>query len=84
MLLIHRFHQSGFLQSVVAAWMVNQELTRGIQGGIFADDMGVGKTVHAVNLIMNRPLNGLTLVVAPKSVLTQLLEELSRFDGLKT
>jgi superfamily II DNA or RNA helicase len=48
-------------------------------GACLADDMGLGKTVQALALILLRADQGPTLVVAPTSVSTNWLTEISRF-----
>ena len=49
------------------SWMVAQEKWRG--GGILADDMGMGKTIQSIALVLKR--GGRTLVVCPASLTTQ-------------
>lgn len=40
------------------AWMVHQETSSSNRGGILADEMGMGKTIEAISLMLyNRPSN---------------------------
>ena len=48
-------------------------------GGCLADDMGLGKTIQSLAIILQRALKGPSLVVAPTSVSTNWLSEVSRF-----
>ncbi|MCP4217232.1 MAG: DEAD/DEAH box helicase, partial [bacterium] len=48
-------------------------------GACLADDMGLGKTVQALAVILQRAPQGPTLVVAPKSVTLNWLNEAFRF-----
>jgi len=48
-------------------------------GGCLADDMGLGKTLQSLAVILQRATNGPSLVVAPTSVSTNWLTEVSRF-----
>jgi superfamily II DNA or RNA helicase len=48
-------------------------------GGVLADDMGLGKTVQALALLLQRKKLGPALVVAPKSVAFNWLDEAQRF-----
>ncbi len=48
-------------------------------GACLADDMGLGKTVQVIALLLDRSTAGPALVIAPTSVCTNWIEELSRF-----
>lgn len=48
-------------------------------GGCLADDMGLGKTIQSLAIILQCATNGPSLVVAPTSVSTNWLSEVSRF-----
>ncbi len=48
-------------------------------GGCLADDMGLGKTIQSLAIILQCAANGPSLVVAPTSVSTNWLSEVSRF-----
>ncbi|KAF4691369.1 hypothetical protein FOZ60_015775 [Perkinsus olseni] len=70
------------------AWMCNQELTKECRGGVLADEMGMGKTIQAVALIMKRreETKGPTLVVCPVAAVMQWYSEIHRYlkpDSLK-
>jgi len=44
-------------QKTGTSWMVHQELSTDIRGGVLADEMGMGKTIQAIVTILdNRPL----------------------------
>ncbi len=53
-------------------------------GGCLADDMGLGKTLQSLAVILQRASNGPSLVVAPTSVSTNWLSEVSRFTPTLT
>ena len=55
------------------SWMTKQEDTFG--GGILADDMGMGKTIQSIALILRRTC--LTLIVTPASLTSQWREALN-------
>ncbi|KAF4663677.1 hypothetical protein FOL47_005594 [Perkinsus chesapeaki] len=63
------------------AWMCNQELTQECRGGILADEMGMGKTIQAVALVMKRlpETKGPTLVVCPVAAVMQWYSEIHRY-----
>src|SRR5210317_949351 len=52
--------------------------TSGPKGGFLCDDMGMGKTIQLVATILGNP-KPRTLVVVPKSIITQWAEEIKRF-----
>ena len=63
-------------------WMTKQEQTQW-QGGLLGDEMGMGKTIQAVSLIMSDyPQKDPTLVVVPPVALMQWSSEISEYtDG---
>jgi superfamily II DNA or RNA helicase len=60
-----------------AAWMLR--LAEWAPGCILADDMGLGKTVQTAAVLLARRKLGPALVVAPASVTSNWIAELSRF-----
>lgn len=48
-------------------------------GGCLADDMGLGKTLQSLAIILKHAVDGPSLVVAPTSVSTNWLTEVTRF-----
>lgn len=63
------------------AWMLNSELGRsdnGPLGGFLCDEMGLGKTVQTASVMLGNKVDR-TLVIAPRSVITQWVSELNRF-----
>src|SRR6056300_50991 len=60
-------------------WMLNMENQEsGPKGGFLCDEMGLGKTVQLVATILGNP-KPRTLIVVPKSIITQWVEEINRF-----
>lgn len=64
------------------SWMIRQEKT-GYNGGLLGDEMGMGKTIQAVSLIMSDyPAKAPTLVVVPPVALMQWSNEIKEYtDG---
>eukprot|EP00928_Gymnodinium_smaydae_P035606 TRINITY_DN25023_c0_g4_i1.p1 TRINITY_DN25023_c0_g4~~TRINITY_DN25023_c0_g4_i1.p1 ORF type:complete len:1193 (+),score=345.81 TRINITY_DN25023_c0_g4_i1:101-3679(+) len=62
------------------AWMCRQE-EMNAQGGILADEMGMGKTIQAISLLLARPQKGPCLVVCPMAAVTQWVKEIERFTS---
>ena len=52
--------------------------TSGPKGGFLCDEMGLGKTVQLVATMLGNP-KPRTLIVVPKSIITQWAEEIKRF-----
>ncbi|KAI9137496.1 SNF2 family N-terminal domain-containing protein [Paraphysoderma sedebokerense] len=52
------------------AWLLKQENTD-MKGGILADEMGMGKTLSMISLILSAPLETPTLVLAPTVAISQ-------------
>lgn len=76
-------------QETGVQWLVGRETGKTPHGGFLCDEMGLGKTIQLIEMMRANPL-GRTLVVVPKSILTQWAEELERrsvsvhvFDGPK-
>ncbi|OMJ14028.1 DNA repair protein RAD16 [Smittium culicis] len=59
-------------------WMSKMEASE-IKGGILADEMGMGKTIQTIALLLHTPLNKPTLVVAPTVALIQWNKEINNF-----
>jgi len=61
-------------------WMLEREFDQNIKGGFLCDEMGLGKTIEVIaTMLGNR--HARTLIVAPKTVLTQWRDEIRRFSG---
>mgnify|MGYP001289521426 CR=1 FL=1 len=60
------------------AFMKNMELTHN-RGGVLADEVGLGKTIQAIGLILETP--GHTLIAGPVAVIPQWTEKLKRRLG---
>mmetsp|Transcript_56102 Transcript_56102/g.88937 ORF Transcript_56102/g.88937 Transcript_56102/m.88937 type:complete len:1185 (-) Transcript_56102:208-3762(-) len=65
------------------AWMCNQEETAA-GGGILADEMGMGKTIQAIALLVAKRLDGPALVVVPMAAVSQWVSEITRFTTKNT
>lgn len=60
-------------------WMLTMEnQTSGPKGGFLCDEMGLGKTVQILATMLGNPKTR-TLLVVPKSIITQWVEEINRF-----
>lgn len=64
-------------------WMMQQEKTQW-KGGLLGDEMGMGKTIQAVSLIMSDyPAKRPTLVLAPPVALVQWQNEIQDYTSGK-
>lgn len=64
-------------------WMLSMESqTNGPRGGFLSDEMGLGKTVQIISTLLGNPQER-TLIVVPKSVISQWSEEICKFSDLK-
>ena len=64
-------------------WMMKQEQTE-YKGGLLGDEMGMGKTIQTVSLIMSdHPQKQPTLVMAPLVALKQWQDEINEYTGGK-
>jgi SNF2 family DNA or RNA helicase len=60
-------------------WLLSMEnQTSGVRGGVLADEMGLGKSIQLIATMLGNPKTR-TLLVVPKSIITQWVEELARF-----
>lgn len=58
------------------SWMLRQEQESEYKGGILADEMGMGKTIQMISLMMNDRTKSPNLVVAPTVALMQWKSEI--------
>ena len=65
-------------------WMLGMEgQESGPKGGFLCDEMGLGKTVQLVATMLGNP-KPRTLIIVPKSIITQWSEEIAKFaPGLR-
>ena len=60
-------------------WMLNMEnQTSGPKGGFLCDEMGLGKSVQLITTMLGNP-KPRTLLLVPKSIINQWVEEINRF-----
>jgi len=60
-------------------WMLTMEHQEsGPKGGFLCDEMGLGKTVQMVSTMLGNPQKS-TLIVVPKSIITQWVNEIEKF-----
>lgn len=59
-------------------WMLGRETSPQYPGGMLCDEMGLGKTAQTVATMLGNPLPR-TLIIVPKSVMTQWEDEIKRF-----
>jgi len=66
-------------QSEGVLWMLSMEnQTHGPKGGFLCDEMGLGKTVQVVSTILGNEKRR-TLIVVPKSIISQWVHEIQKF-----
>ena len=66
-------------QEKAVRWMSNREEKK-IKGGILADEMGVGKTIETIGLMMFKPVSH-TLIIVPASLILQWKKEIDKFSS---
>src|SRR5210317_2568218 len=60
-------------------WMLGMEhQASGPKGGFLCDEMGLGKTIQLVATMLGNP-KPRTLIIVPKSIITQWSEEIAKF-----
>ena len=59
-------------------WMLERETAPGLKGGFLCDEMGLGKTIQLITTMLGNPRNK-TLIIVPKSIVSQWRDELKRF-----
>jgi SNF2 family DNA or RNA helicase len=60
-------------------WLLSMEnQTSGVRAGILADEMGLGKSIQLIATMLGNP-KPRTLIIVPKSIITQWSEEIKRF-----
>jgi SNF2 family DNA or RNA helicase len=60
-------------------WLLSMEnQTSGVRAGILADEMGLGKSIQLIATMLGNPKPH-TLIIVPKSIITQWAEEINRF-----
>eukprot|EP00931_Biecheleriopsis_adriatica_P070732 TRINITY_DN4451_c0_g1_i1.p1 TRINITY_DN4451_c0_g1~~TRINITY_DN4451_c0_g1_i1.p1 ORF type:complete len:1343 (-),score=281.39 TRINITY_DN4451_c0_g1_i1:181-4209(-) len=60
-------------------WMLAREADSTTRGGILADEMGMGKTLQTISLLLAGDVKGPTLVVVPPAAMLQWRNEILRF-----
>ena len=79
------FEEKGFSllkhQEKAVRWMSSRELAeKKHKGGILADEMGVGKTIETIGLMIHKKVS-YTLVIVPASLIIQWKSELEKFTS---
>jgi len=65
-------------QETGLSWLKKTEYK--LKGGLLCDEMGLGKTIQMISLMITNEVNK-TLIVMPKSLITQWLTEIKKFVG---
>ena len=61
------------------SWLLSMEnLSRGPKGGFLCDEMGLGKSIQMISVILGNVKKN-TLIVVPKSIVTQWKNEIAKF-----
>ena len=61
------------------SWLLSMEnLSKGPKGGFLCDEMGLGKSIQIISVILGNVKKN-TLIVVPKSIVTQWKNEISKF-----
>ena len=66
-------HQHGGVE-----WLLRRERALDYPGGFLCDEMGLGKTVQLIAVMLQNPMHR-TLVIVPKSIVTQWHSEVQKF-----
>ena len=59
-------------------WLLSRERSNDYPGGFLCDEMGLGKTVQLVATMIANPVSR-TLIIVPKSIVTQWQAEIGKF-----
>lgn len=62
----------------LASGFTSTSRPRLLSGGVLADDMGLGKTLQVISLILSTKGDGPTLIVAPKGVMSNWEDQISK------
>lgn len=63
-------------------WLCSREAKGPHKGGILCDEMGLGKTIQIIELMKLRSVKK-TLIVVPKSLVRQWIDEIYKFSEIK-
>lgn len=63
-------------------WLCKREAKGPHKGGILCDEMGLGKTIQMIELMKRLPVKS-TLIVVPKSLVKQWIDEIYKFSGME-
>ncbi|CAO3595034.1 unnamed protein product [Absidia cylindrospora] len=65
-------------QKYGVAWMIQQEKDESFKGGVLADEMGMGKTIQTISLLLSDHGKKPNLVVAPTVAIMQWQNEIEK------